>query len=745
MKRDKLTMPDDDDWAAVDRIDLRHYWNIVNPRKWSILGLTVAVGLLTTLVVFAMTPIYRASATLLIESQAANVVSIAEVYGLDTRNQDYLATQIAIMGGRPIAEAVVDSLGLAEQPEFRPEHRPPAMDLDWRSWLPLGMQKFDWRSWLPFDMQKKTDPSPQNERERAIDVYLDKLSIEPVRETQLVRVRFDSADPNLAARVADAHAKAYIASTLDARADATKSAAEWLAARVDSLRKDLQASEARLQAYREQEQIVDVSGLKTLPAAEISNLSSRLLEVRQELASAQIAYLQVTPAAAQGENLLGVPALLADEGMRRAREAQATAQRTVAELEKRYGPSSPKLIAAQSELAQADKNLNNQAQNVIEGIRKRYEAAKSQEAAIEAALNRAGQQYQKVGRKESKLETLQREVDTNRQLYDLFFKRLSETSATGDLATARANIVAPAVVPRTPAKPQKLLIVSIAALLTLLFGVGVAFLLASLDNTVKSSKDVEEKLKRPLLGMVPLLRGRALRAVRTIGKSDETRETDPRFAEAMRTIRTAISLDNLDKPHKIILVTSTVGSEGKSILALNLAIAFALAERTLLIDADMRRPAVGKMLGLARDAPGLSEVLINNAQLPDCVIGTGVKGLEVISTGFIPPDPLHLLSSSRMASALKVLTHRYARIVIDCPPILPVSDAALLSKHADCVLYVVKSDATAVPQINNGLGLLERVNAPIMGIVLTQFDVRKADKYSDYGYGGDYETYASKS
>src|ERR1019366_10682861 len=147
--------------------------------------------------------------------------------------------------------------------------------------------------------------------------------------------------------------------------------------------------------------------------------------------------------------------------------------------------------------------------------------------AIEAALNRAGQQYQKVSRKESKLETLQRAVDTNRQLYDLFFKRLSETSATGDLATARASIVAPAVVPRVPDKPAKLRIVSIATLLTLLFGVGVAFLLASLDNTVKSSRDVEEKLKRPLLGMVPLLRRRALRAVSTIGKSDETREVDP--------------------------------------------------------------------------------------------------------------------------------------------------------------------------------------------------------------------------
>jgi succinoglycan biosynthesis transport protein ExoP len=732
MYRGKLPIPVDEDWETGDGIDWRYRWNIINRRKWSIIGLALAVGLLTTLVVFAMTPIYRASTTLLIESQAPNVVSIQEVYGLDTRSQDYLATQIEIMGGRPIAETVVDRLGLIEQPGFRPEHQRPLIDLDWQSWLPFGIQK------------KASPSSQQNERERAVDAYLGKLSIAPVRMTQLVRVQFDSADPTLAARVADAHAKAYIESTLEARADATRSATEWMATRLESLRKELQASEAALQAYREQEQIVDVTGLKTLPAAEISNLSSRLLEVRQTLAAAKIAYLQVTPAPGGGENLLGVPALLADEGMRRAQAAQATAQQAVAELEKRYGASHPKMIAAQSELAQATENLNKQARSVTESIRKRYEAAKSEEAVIVAALGRAGQQYQQVGRKESKLASLQRAVDTNRQVYDLFFKRLSETSATGDLATARARIVEPAVVPRLPAKPNKRRIVSIAVLLTLLFGVGVAFLLASLDNTVKSSRDVEEKLKRPLLGIEPLLRNQALRAASTIAKSDETGETDPRFAEAVRTIRTAISLDNLDKPHKIILVTSSIGSEGKSIFALNLAVAFGRGERTLLLDGDLRRPSVGKMLGLPRDAPGLTEVLTNRARLSECVIGTGVKDLHAISTGFVPPDPLQILSSSRMANALRVLAHSYSRIVIDCAPILPVSDAAVLSKYADCVLYVVKSDATTVAQIRKGLGLLERVNAPIMGIVLTQFDVRKAEKYGDYDYGS-YEPDASKA
>src|SRR5947207_10943751 len=214
MNRGNSTIPVDEDWETGEEIDWRYYWSIINRRKWSIIGLALGVGLLTTLVVFAMTPIYRASATLLIESQAPNVVSIQEVYGLDTRSQDYLATQIEIMGGRPIAEAVVDGLGLIEQPEFTPQQQRALIDLDWPSWLPFGMQQ-------------RASPSQPNERERVVDAYLDRLSIEPVRMTQLVRVQFDSADPKLAASVAQAHAKAYIESTLQARAHATRSATEW--------------------------------------------------------------------------------------------------------------------------------------------------------------------------------------------------------------------------------------------------------------------------------------------------------------------------------------------------------------------------------------------------------------------------------------------------------------------------------------------------------------------------------------
>ena len=724
MNQSSVTIPAEDVWETDEPLDLRHYWNVINRNKWPIVGLALTVALLTSLIVFTMTPIYRASATLLIESQEAKVVSIEEVYGVDTRNQDYYATQIEILGSRPIAESVVDSLQLIDQPEFRPDNK---------------------RLTLPSTANDRTSQLELDMRQRVVESYLDKLSIEALPDTLLVRVQFDSSSPKLAATIANSHANAYIANLLDVRGHATMLAAEWMEKRLESLGQQLLSSEAKLQAYREKEQLVDVAGLRALPSQDITDLSSKLLDVRQALAAAEIAYLQVRPAAGKIENLRGVPAVLADAGVRQSQATHAAAQQAVAELEKRYGPSHPRMVEAQAELAQATENLNQQAATVAESIRNEYEAAKSEEAAIVAALDRARQQYQNVGRKESTLNSLQQAVDTNRQLYELFYKRLTETSATGDLENAQARIIEPAMVPRVPARPKKLQIVSIAVTLSLLLGVGAAFLFDFLDATIKGSADVEGELKRPLLGMVPLLKDESLRAVSMLHKNDDTRDVDPRFAEAMRTIRTAISLDSLDVPHKIILVTSSVGDEGKSIVALNLAIAFARAEKTLLLDADMRRPSVRKMLGLQRDVPGLSELLASDARLIECVTRTAVEDLDAISTGFIPPDPLELLSSARMARALKVLANDYARIIVDCPPILPVSDAAVLSKYAHSILFVVKADATPVPQIKNALGLLERIDAPITGIILTQLDTRKAEKYSDYGYAGYYAPYASKS
>ena len=700
-----------------DGIDWRQLWNTVSYRKWAILSLAFIVTLLTALVVYAMTPVYSATALVHIQPNQANIVSIEEVYGVDTRRQDYYDTEVEILKSRPVAAKVIDALGV-----------PPEVS-------PSGILRFsfDWRSLLPFKSPEPPGGSIDvDPREADIEDYLDGLYIRLVRHTQLVEVTYVSEDPRLAAAYANTHAAAYIESILDARLSVTQSASSWMGKRVEELRKNLQDSEAQLQAFREQEKVIDVQGYQALSTLEINDLSARLVNARRRLSGTKIAYLQVY--GNESGAIESVPAVLDNTAVQQFRAIQALAEQQVAELGKRYGPKHPKMIAAQSELAEATENLEGQQRDVAGGIRAEYLAAQEEVAALEAELSGAKQQYQEVTRKGSDLANLQREVETNRELYELFYNRMRETAQTGDLESVNARVVEPAIVPRYPFKPDKKRAIVLAFLLSLLTGIGATFLLEQLNNPIRSAADVEDKIGLPLLGMVPLLTGKARKQAELALLDDEVKS----FGEAIRTIRTGIALSNLASPHKVILVTSSVGSEGKSTVAMNLAVAFAQNERVLLLDADMRHPSVARNLNLDRSQPGLSELLSKQAGINSCITFLEESKLEVLATGLIPPDPLQLLSSDAVTKLIKVLRNTYDRVIIDSPPILPVSDSAVLSRQADSIVYVIKSDATSIHQVKSGLGQLQRFNAPITGVVVNQLDVRKAKRFSDSGYYGGY-------
>lgn len=700
-----------------EAIDPRRYWNVFRREKWLIVGCAVLVALLAATIAQVLTPVYSASATLLIEANHPKIVSIDEIYGLDARTQQYYETQFEILNSRPLAEAVIADLALLETAEYRPSSEP---------------NRWSWRTYVPDFLAPAAAIDHGNPLYGALERYSDRLAIEPIVDTQLVRVHFESADPELAARVANAHAQAYIESMLDAKLAVTSEAASWMQKRLKEMQHALRESEAELQAFREREQLVDVDGARALPSAEINDVSTQLVEVRQLLAARENAYAQITLSGASGVALSGIPAILDDPSVRSSQDAFATAQQKVAELGKRYGPLHPTMIEALAERDLAKAKLDEERARVADRIRREYESAQAEERALLAGLAR--DDYQVVGRTESELSALQRAVDTNRDLYDLFYNRVSESAVTSDLQTAQARVIESALVPIAPVKPQKAMIIGGAFIVTMLLGLVVAFVGDGLNNTLRSAQDIEEKLHRAMLTMVPLLSARKLANVQGGVIEDST------YCESMRALRTSIVLDGSERRHKVVLVTSSINGEGKSTVALNLAAAFAKTGKVLIIDADMRRPTIGRLLDLPRYDAGLSELITRAAAFKSCLAKTKVPNLHVIRTGFIPNDPLELLAHRRLAKILRVLTQAYDHIVIDAPPILPASDAAVLSKYADSVVFVVKAESTPVPQIESGLRLLERVDAPISGVVLNQLDMRKAARYTDFGYGGYYET-----
>lgn len=720
--------------ADDDEIDLLKLWQTIWYRKWGIISLVLVVTMVAILAVLAITPIYRAAATLMIEQKGAKVVSIEQVYGLEGAGSEYLQTQFELLKSRALAERVVRQLNLTTHAEFDPRQQPePLIDIKGL------LANFDFHKVVPATMPGDLeDPEALTEAEIFDQVtrsFMERVTIAPQGKSQLVQVQVEMADAQTAAIAANALANGFIESQLEATMEMSMTATNWMNSRLGELRTKLKDSEDRLQAFREAENLVDVDGVTTISAAELSLTGDRMIDARRQRAEAESQYRQVQTMRGGGwQRLATIPAVLGHPLIQQFKTEQAKAQAKVEELSKRYGPRHPAMTAARSELSAAEGSLKGQVEQIVAGIERNYQLAIANENSLRASFDANKSQIQDISRKEFQLRELQREVDGNRALYDTFMTRLKETAATADLETANARVVDPATVPTEPVKPKKTLIVAIAALLALFAGVGLTLLLDALNNTFKSTEEIENRLNIPVLGILPQMKVPERRELARMFAAD----TDKSFSESIRTIRTGVVLSGMDHPHKVMVITSSIPGEGKSTVSANLAFALGQMERVLLIDADLRRPTLAKSFEFPVGTPGLANLIAGTARLEECI--QQVDGIDMICAGTVPPNPLELLSSPRFAKAVEVLKNKYDRIIIDSPPTQAVSDAIVLSTFADSLLYVVKSASTHIPLVEKGVGQLLQNNAPVKGIVLNQVDIKKAKRYG-YNYGGYYDYY----
>ncbi len=438
-----------------DEIDLREYWRVLRAHKWSIIGLALLSGLLAALVVFSMKPVYQSTVSLLIEPTANKIVSIQDVYGISD-DTEYYKTQYEILKSRALAEKVIRKLDLTHNPEFLPDENPSFLDrLDWRAWI---------RDLLP---SKEPEGGGMSEEEafyeQLVQDFSERLTVSPVRDSQLVRISFEAHDRNLAAEIANTLADTYIEHDMEARLQMTNKASSWLTSRLEDLRAKLRESEQALQAYREKEKLLEVGGVSTLTTQQLQDLREKLVLAEQRRVAAEAALNQVRALkGASAEKLSSIPAVLNDPVVGSLKQAEAEALRKVTSLSKRYGPKHPKMIAARADLKEARANVRKRVSSVINGLEKEYQVAYTNEQAIRRALSSAKGEMQSINRKSYQLGVLTREVESNRQLYEMFLNRYKETSETGDLQKANARIADPAVPGIRPVKPKKGLVVAVA-------------------------------------------------------------------------------------------------------------------------------------------------------------------------------------------------------------------------------------------------------------------------------------------
>jgi len=484
---------------------------------------------------------------------------------------------------------------------------------------------------------------------------------------------------------------------------------------------------------------VDAKGVALSGASKgLEEAMSTLVASRTKRAEAESIYNQVQ-AIRQGRSTVSydsIPAVLRHPLVQKLREQEADAERKLSDASKRYGAEHPKMIQATAEANAAREASRRQIESVIAGISKEYEVARANEQAVERALGQSKAEIQSLNRKEFQLGVLEREAQQNRQLYDMFLSRFKETNVSGDLQSTVARVIDPATVQTIPFAPRKGQIVLLAGGLAMVLGVLLALLLERLNNTLNSTHDVEQRLKLPVLGYLQKVKGFAKRGF----KSELAFFNDSQsvFAESIRTIRTGVLMTALDSPHKVLVITSSVPEEGKTTVSFNLACALAQVKKVLLIDADLRRPKIGKLLGRESGAPGLSSLVAGTAQANQCVFLDQRTGLHIMTSGEVPPNPLELLSSRRFQEVIDKLKEAFDIVVIDSAPLQLVSDALVLSQMANAIIYVVKADSTPYQLAQNGIKRLRQVNAPLAGVVLNQLDLEKAEKYyGEYsGYGG---------
>lgn len=710
-------------------IDLGHYLGIIKRYSLRILLLAIAFTVLVAILVMKMTPLYTSSTTLLIEAEKANVVSIEEVYGIDTKSKDYMATQFEVLKSRQIAEKTVESLSLYDNADFMPEENETSFVSDLAEMFPFLPQKEK--------VELTEEQKVAKLKRKATHLLMSATDVSLMKGTQLVRISVTTEKPSLSALIANTIAEVYIENYLQAKLDMTAKATSFLTDSIDGLKTKLDVAERNLVRFYETNQVVNIDGVVGLASDELERLNIQLSEAEVELKLNSVIFNQIKDSKAI-EDVARIPEVLNHPAVRDVRRDEGKALTRVSELSKVYGPKHPKMIAANAELTAIRDTLNTQITDLISSITTQYESSKQKVAQLQREVETSKAAFRSLAELDNKRKALEREVDINQQLYDSFFTRLKETDELGGLESANARVLDTALPSYTPSKPNKKLFIAAAFVLSLSFGIALAIVMETLNSGIRSVDDVEKKLGQRMLGLIPWLahKKKTDLPIRTFfdGKKHQ-------FAEAVRTLRTSLSLLNIEKENQAILVTSSVPKEGKTTVSINLAFALGQLDKTILIDADLRRPSIGKQFNIPSYQPGVANLVLKSHSFEECLVRDEESNIDILSAGTIPSNPQELLADKGFEELITKLKSEYKYVVVDTAPTQAVSDSMIVANSCDSVIYVVRADSTSDKIINNGLSRFLQVGHRLDGVVLNQVNLRKSDVaqryagfYDQYGY-----------
>jgi succinoglycan biosynthesis transport protein ExoP len=689
--------------------------------------------------------LYTGTATVLIDPRRTSVVDTGGSHPvLPNFNTDDVSTesQVMLIQSVTVLQRVVDSLKLADDPEFQP--------------APGWFSSF--RSLFSSGDAPTTGVSPEAAaKSRAIEILQKRLKVTRQKSTFLADINVNSQDPVKAAQIANAIAESYFIDQVRSKYEATRIATDWLTRQIEGLRSRVHSAEKAVADFRAANNLVAAQGV-TVNDQQISDLNNKLVEARAKTAEARARFDQAQDIERRGLDAGSLSEALVSEIIGRLRGQYAELTKTTADLSSRYGPRHPLVAAIEAQVRDTQRLIDREVQRILQAREHDFEVALAREKSLQQSLGDLQGISTESSQAQVRLRELQRDADSNRTLYEAFLARHKETSAQESLEMPDSRIVTRAEAPLRPSFPRKTLILAFSIAAGVVLGALLAMLADFLDPRIKSLQQAETATGLPAIAAIPLVSLRELAHMAKRGRA-ELQYYDPAhptgmlppalqpplmryvverptaiFAEAVRAVRMAVQRASGGKRGQITMISSAIGGEGKSTLATNLAFSFAtIGVRTILIDADLRHPELTHSL-CPRVSGGLVEVATGYMPLQQAIVIDPETSLAVLPAP--SPDNPALLAefvfSDAMNAVLNDLRKHYDMIIVDAPPLLPLVDGRMLAEYADHIVVAACWDRTPQDLLTNAVEHLDYVRDRIIGTVLTQVDLQQAGLYDHY-------------
>ena len=703
---------------AGDDVGLAEIFSVIR-RRLSVLGGIVAVALiLAVLAIALLTPRYTAEVLILIESQDNNIVTLDSVVAGLSGDAESVQSEAHVLRSRALADRVVQHLDLGNDREFNRALSDPGARHD------------------------GYNVASAQEYSSLLDLFQDRLQVAPQENSRVISVRFSSESPEKAANIANSLADQYIQSRLETKFEFTQRANTWLAERIKGLREKLAVDEASIESMRKQYGLLGGNGY-TLASQELVELNTQLVMARTTRAEAETRLQQTRRLVDSAGGASSASEVLDSPLIQRLREQEVEVERRVAELSSELGELHPRMVQLRAEALDLQTRIEKEVNKIVTSQQNQANVARVRERSLQRSLDEMKDKVAKGNQNMIKLQAFQREADASRSLMGTMVAREKETMYQQDMDFQQpdVNVFSPATIPAHPSFPSKAVIFGLALIGSLLLGLLTILVIELLDGGFRSGEQLEQMTGVPSIGFVPMIKkpdNYDSLAAYVAGRPGAA------FGEAVRTLNWSLSLFFPDNPPQIVLITSSVPGEGKSTIASSLATVQSLAgQRTLLIDADIRRPGCHKLCGVDKE-PGLTNLLAEEVGLNDVLATSEWSSLQIIPAGMPTTHATNMLGSKKMAALLEELRSRFDLIVIDSPPLMAAADARILSRQADATVLAVRWGSTRRQAVKMSARQLISAGAKLAGGLLTMVNVKKHAQYS-YGdsgaYAGELEKY----